>query len=116
MVVVYFLGDKIPSRLAMTFHLHRDEFIGIANSSISEFHNTKVELHLPESPLYESASVYCSFSSKGVVVEFIVSDFHLPLVYISTDNPDDVHDTCSKGGVPIERLEPKWYVCLRDWN
>jgi len=47
---------------------------------------------------------------------FIVDDYSLPLVYISTDNPDDVYDTCSQSGVSVERLEPKWYVCRRDWN
>lgn len=116
MLVTYYLPVRIPSKPATIFALYRDEFIALADSSISEFQDTKIELRLPESPLYESASVYSRLSPKGVVVEFIVSDFYLPLVYISTDNPDDVSDTCSRGGIPVERLEPKWYVCRRDWN
>jgi len=98
----------------MTFYLHRSEFVELATSSISEFQNTKIELPLPESSLYEDASIYREFPSEALVVEFIVDDYYLPLVYISTDDPADTHGACFGDGGPLERLEPNWYVCLRD--
>jgi len=52
----------------------------------------------------------CEFTSRSLVMEFIVGDYSLPLVYISTDNPDDVDDTCSHGGRPVDRLGSNWYV------
>ncbi len=116
MLAVYFLPIEIPSRPAMTFCLHRGELIELADLSISKVQNIGRGFRLPESPLYESAVVDRDVTSKALVIEFIIGNSYLPLVYISTDNPDDVEDTCSRGGVPIDRLEPKWYVCLRDWN
>jgi len=116
LIAAYLLGGAIPSRPATIFHRHRSEFVALVGSSTSDFQRgDERELRLPESRLYEWASMYEGYSS-AVVAEFIVGDFYLPLVYISTDNPDDVRDTCSQGGVPIERLEPGWYVCRRDWN
>ncbi len=115
-LAVYFGGSKIPSRTAMVFHLHRSEFFELVDSATNEYQSSgEWELRLPESNLYEWATMYQGYSN-AIVAEFIVGDFYLPLVYISTDNPDDVLDTCSRGGVPIERLESEWYVCKRDWN
>ncbi|WP_133510236.1 hypothetical protein [Candidatus Thiosymbion oneisti] len=117
MLVFYFLPIHIPSRTEMAFYHHRDEFIELADPFVNEHQNAdRLGCHLPESPLYESAVAGRTWPSGALVIEFIVADYSLPLVYISTDNPDDVRDTCSEGGVLIERLEPKWYVCLRDWN
>lgn len=116
MLVFYYLPIRIPSRTATAFYLYRDEFIALADSSISEVRNTGRGFRLPESPLYESAAVDRDFISKALIMEFIVDDYYLPLVYISTDNPDDTRGACSEDGGPLERLEPKWYVCRRDWN
>ncbi|WP_089729465.1 hypothetical protein [Candidatus Thiosymbion oneisti] len=117
MLVFYFLPIHIPSRTEMAFYHHRDEFIELADPFVNEHQNAdRLGCHLPESPLYESAVAGRTWPSGALVIEFIVADYSLPLVYISTDNPDDVRDTCSEGGVPIERLEPNWYVCRRDWN
>ncbi len=117
MLVVKSSGMWIPSKTARAFYLHRDEFIALADSSASELQDTdKKGFRLPESPLYELAGAYRDFYSNELVIEFIIDDYFLPLVYISTDNPNDVHNTCSRGGVLVERLEPKWYVCRRDRN
>jgi len=116
MLVIPFLDHEIPTRSGVTFYLHRDAFIELAESAVKEFQSTGRVYRLPESPLYESADARLDLYSDVLVVEFIIDDFYLPLVYITTDNPEDVDDTCSKGGVPVDRLEPKWYVCSRDWN
>jgi len=118
MLAFYFLPTRIPSKPAVTFHLHRDEFIRIAESSVSELQDTdKRKFRLSESPLYEDAWVYREFSSKALVAEFTVGSYSLPLVYVSTDNPGDTYSACPKleDGGPSEKLEPKWYVCMRDW-
>jgi len=116
-LVIYFLPMRIPSRKEMTFYHHRDEFIEFVDSSISELQDTdKRGFRLRESPLYEDASIYRELSSETLVLEFIVSDYYLPLMYISTDDPAGTHGACFGDGGPIERLEPKWYVCRRDWN
>jgi len=118
MLAFYFLPTRIPSKPAVTFHLHRDEFIRVAESSVSELQDTdKREFRLSESPLYEDAWVYREFSSKALVAEFTVGSYSLPLVYVSTDNPGDTYSACPKleDDGPSEKLEPKWYVCMRDW-
>ncbi|MFL7794802.1 MAG: hypothetical protein AB8I69_21855 [Anaerolineae bacterium] len=60
------------------------------------------------------AWTYQDFSSGELAIEFIIGKVHLPLVYVSTDNPDDVHDICSQG--TIKRIEPNWYICELDWD
>jgi len=118
MLAFYFLPTRIPSKPAVTFHLHRDEFIRIAESSVSELQDTdKREFRLSESPLYEDAWVYREFSSKALVAESTVGSYSLPLVYVSTDDPGGTYSACPKleDGGPSEKLEPKWYVCMRDW-
>jgi len=116
MPVVYSLSYEIPTRPRVTFYLHRDAFIELADPTVSELRNTgKRELRLSESPFYKEAWVYRDFSSKALGVEFIIGDDDLPLVYIATDNPNDTHGICSEDGRPIEKLEPNWYICLEDW-
>lgn len=111
------LGMWIPSKEERAFYLHRDKFIALADLSISKVQNTGGVFHLPESSLYEAAGAYLDIHSNALVIEFIIDDYYLPLVYISTDHPDDVHGTCSEGGRPVGRFEPNWYVCRRrDWN
>ena|GEM_PF-1559143 len=115
LLVTVLLATQIPSRTAITFYLHRDEFISLATSAVSKLQNIgKRGLRLPESPLYEWASAGREFPSKALVVEFIIGDSYPSLVYISTDDPADTHGACFEDGGPLERLEPNWYVCLRD--
>ena len=114
LLVVYFLGREIPSRPATVFYRHRDALIELVDTSVTEFRSAGAhELRLPDSALYESGLVYESSESSALVIEIIVGDFYMPLVYVSTDDPEDVLDTCSRGGIPVERLEPNWYVCRR---
>ena len=115
-VVAITLARNMPSRPGIAFSLHGDEFVELIRSTAAELQRGDgQELRLPVSGLYERASMYRAYGG-AIVTEFVVGDFYLPLVHISTDNPDDVRDTCSQGGMVIERLEPCWYVCRRDWN
>jgi hypothetical protein len=108
------LASELPSKPAVIFPLHREEFVRLAEWAVAR-HGESLSFSLPSRPFYKDAILYRDFSG-AIVVEFITGNFYLPLVYISTDNPDDVYDTCSAGGGPVERLEPHWYVCQRDWN
>jgi hypothetical protein len=128
---MYFFAHRIPSRPAIVFSLHRSEFKEIAKNAISLFQE-KRDYSIPTNKLYEDAYIYdvnrskqnnkgvncynCTDLQKTMVIEYIINNFNLPLVYIASDDPNDVYDTCSKGGYPIERLEQNWYVCSRDWN
>jgi hypothetical protein len=47
------------------------------------------------------------------VVEIVIGDRYLPLVYVSSGNPDDVPGTCARGGEAVAQLEPNWHVCRR---
>jgi hypothetical protein len=114
-IVVYFLGAKIPSKPEVAFYLHRKEYIETVESVVSEFPDSdESQLRLPQSPLYERAWAYRDFSAGELAIEFIIGDVYLPLIYVSTDNPDDVRDICSQG--TIKRVEPNWYVCKLDWD
>jgi len=42
MLVFYFSPIHIPSKTAMTFYLYRDEFIALADSSVSKLRNTNI--------------------------------------------------------------------------
>ena len=114
LVLTLLIGSRLPSKPAVIFWAHRDEFVRVVDLSIERFLDTRT-YQFPSSPLYESATVY-EAEHDALVVEFIVSDFYLPLVFISTDEPTDVYDTCSNGGAPIEKLALHWFVCSRDWN
>jgi hypothetical protein len=111
----FLLGLLLPTRPAVVFHLSRDEFVRLAEEA-AESRRSGRDMEIPQGPQYRSASAYSAPSSDAMVIEFIVRDFYLPLVYVSTDRPQDVYDTCSAGGYPVKRLAPGWYVCRRDWN
>lgn len=51
MPVVHALSYEIPSRPAVTFYLHRDAFIALAESAVKEFQSTGRVYRLPKSPL-----------------------------------------------------------------
>lgn len=107
-------GLTLPLKSAAVFRKHRTEFLALADSVGDVEFEQSVEL--PSAPFYDRGTAYYWPPNETVVVEFIISDFYLPLVYIASDAPEDVYDTCSAGGSPVARLEPHWYVCRRDWN
>lgn len=99
------------------FDEHQTTLTELAKTAINELERSdESDLKLPEAEFYDSAWVSKSLNSEALVVNFVVDEFYLPLVYISTDNPDDAHDTCASGGRPIKQLEAHWYICQRDWN
>lgn len=113
-----------------TFRGHRQEFASIAASALESYRKT-CEYQFPTSPLYHSAHIedrdnvcFDQIQAHSTIIreptkiwiEFIEDDFYLPIVYIESDEPLDVYDTCSEGGVPVEKLEQNWYICKRDWN
>jgi len=115
MPVVYSLSYEIPTRPTVTLYLHRDAFIELADSAVSELRNAgKMGFSLSESPFYKEAWTYRDFSSKALSVEFIIGDDDFPLVYIAADNPSDIYGACFGDGRTIEKLEPNWYVCHRN--
>jgi hypothetical protein len=116
--------------LENTFSEHRQEFTSIA-AAASETYRKTCKYEFPESPLYKRAYIadedgVCLDQLESpwsvwkeptkIWIEFIIDDFYLPIVYIESDDPMDVYDTCSHGGIPTEKLEPNWYICKRDWN
>ncbi|MEM3459976.1 MAG: hypothetical protein QXO24_01995 [Candidatus Micrarchaeaceae archaeon] len=122
----------IPSKPEVVFRCNREEFIRLAESAVATYRTSR-KFEPPKSDLYRNVFVtdYDGFIDDGdlarrrvdysvppqrIVVEFIIDDFYLPLVFIVDDNPDNVYDTCSRGGVIVSRIEPRWYVCARDWN
>jgi hypothetical protein len=117
-VALALLASAIPpSKPAFVFRVHRDQFIQAAEAGLRTAGETNrhAEYSLPPAPFYESAHV--DWEPDGpAVIKFTISDSLLLLVYISTDEPTDAYDTCSAGGIPVERIEPRWFVCRRDWN
>jgi hypothetical protein len=100
-----------------TFIAHRSEFEQLAETALIDLEQSdESSLKLPDRPFYDSAWVSASLNSDAIDVEFVIEEFYLPLVYISTDNPQDVHDTCTNGGKALKQLAPHWYICKRDWN
>jgi hypothetical protein len=107
----------LPSKPAFVFRVHRDQFIQAAEAGLRMVGETNryAEYSLPSAPFYESAHVDRAPDGPAVI-EFSISNSYLLLVYISTDEPTDASDTCSAGGIPVERIEKQWFVCRRDWN
>jgi hypothetical protein len=100
-----------------TFIAHRSEFEQLAETALIDLEQSdESSLKLPDRSFYDSAWVSASLNSDAIDVEFVIEEFYLPLVYISTDNPQDVHDTCTNGGKALKQLAPHWYICKRDWN
>lgn len=104
-------------QVEQVFDEHQMALTELATAAVSELEQSgESDLRLPEAEFYDSAWVSKSLNSEALVVDFVIDEFYLPLVYISTDNPDDAHDTCANGGRPIKQLEANWYICQRDWN
>jgi len=116
-VLALLVGSILPSNFSFVFRVHRDQFIRAAEAGLRMVGeaNRYAEYSLPPAPFYESAHIGREPDGRAVI-EFAISGSYLPLVYISTDEPTDADDTCSAGGVPVERIEPQWFVCRRDWN
>lgn len=108
-IVGFLFGDHFPSRPAVTFWLHRGEFIASAESAVRGCNWTCFD-HLPSTSFYDYAVVHGS-ELRAIAVDFISGNTYLPqLVFISTDNPEDCA-SCSAFGFVVEKLEPQWYVC-----
>jgi hypothetical protein len=107
----------LPSKPAFAFQVHRDQFIQAAEAGLRMVGETNrySEYSLPPARFYESAHVDRGPDGRAVIA-FTISASYLLLVYISTDEPTDAYDTCSAGGISIERIEPQWFVSRRDWN
>jgi hypothetical protein len=107
----------LPSKPAFVFRVHRDQFIQAAEAGLrmAGESNRYAEYSLPSAPFYESAHVDRA-PAGAAVIKFTISDSYLLLVYISTDQSTDAYDTCSAGGIVVERIEPRWFVCRQDWN
>lgn len=115
-LVATFLGFRIPSKPAVMFSRHRQEFIGINRAAIDRFEDTG-DHFLPESDLYQSAWVgKVGVDVATVAVRYVLGDFDLELIYVDSDRPEVLVNTCSDGGAVIDRLEPHWYVCSPAWN
>ena len=82
-----------------TFATHRDEFRELATTAIADLPQSgESQLRLPDRPFYDSAWVAESLNGEAVIIDFVIAEFYVPLVYVSTDDPQDVHDTCTNGG------------------
>ncbi len=113
-IVGFLFGYRFPSKPAVTFWLHRGEFIASAESAVRECEWRCFD-ELPSASFYDHAVVRGS-ESGPIVIDFTSGNFYLPqLVFISTDNPEDCA-SCSAFGIVVERLEPQWYVCWTDWD
>lgn len=119
MIVTFALlaSAVLPSKPAFVFGFHRDQFVAAAEAGlrIAGEANRYAEYSLPPAPFYASAHVGGERYSPTVIT-FTISGSYLLLVYISTDEPSHAHDTCSAGGIVVKRIEPRWFVCQRDWN
>jgi hypothetical protein len=107
----------LPSKPAFVFGVHRDQFIQATDAGLrmAGEANRYTEYSLPPAPFYATAHVGRE-PDGAAVIEFTINESYLLLVYISTDEPTDAHDTCSAGGIAVTRIEPRWFVCRRDWN
>ncbi|PSN17973.1 hypothetical protein C7271_14955 [filamentous cyanobacterium CCP5] len=99
------------------FAANRAVLVELATTSLQEMQQSgQDQLKLPDTDFYDFAWAAESYNRQALIVDFVIEEYYLPLVYISTDNPDDAHDTCTNGGRPVKQLEPHWYICKRDWN
>ena len=108
---------EVIAQAEETFATHRDEFNELATTAITDLQQSSgSQLRLPDRPFYETAWAAKTLNGDAIVIDFVIEEFYVPLVYVSTDDPQDVHDTCSNGGQVVKQLEPHWYICQRDWN
>lgn len=114
----FWVFPLIPTYPGYIYQQHKDEFHSVVKKGIERFSNSNSHgIKLSRVQSY-SGNMYSDNHHNGdtIFAEFVINDFYLPLVYIQSDNPEDVYDTCSAGGSPIEKLDENWYVCSRDWN
>lgn len=105
------------AQVEQVFTKYRPDLVSLAENAVAELEQSDgSDRKLPPRNFYDSAWVSRTLSGQSVVVNFVVEEFYLPLVYISTDEPEDAYDTCANGGRVVKRLEPHWYICQRDWN
>jgi hypothetical protein len=105
------------AHVEQTFDTHRSELVELATTAVAELERSGAsDQRLPEAPFYDRAWVATSLNHRALIVDFVIEEFYLPLVYISTDEPQDAHDACTNGGRVVKQLEPHWYICKRDWN
>lgn len=110
-------NSEAVAQVEQVFTDNRAEFVQLAESSVQELEQSgDIQLKLPDTAFYDSAWVTQGLNTDALIVDFVIDEFYLPLVYISTDNPADAYDTCANGGKPVKQLEPNWYICQRDWN
>jgi hypothetical protein len=103
--------------IEQTFATHRAEFLELATTAVDELARSgESQQRLPDTAFYDQAWAAVSLNGDAIVVDFVMDEFYLPLVYISTDDPQDAHDACTNGGRVVKSLEPYWYICKRDWN
>lgn len=100
-----------------TFETHHAELVELATTTVAALERSgESQQRLPDTDFYDHAWAAISLNGDAIVVDFVIDEFYLPLVYVSTDEPQDAHDTCTNGGRVVKPLEPHWYICKRDWN
>ncbi|RME48043.1 MAG: hypothetical protein D6791_04340 [Chloroflexi bacterium] len=121
-----------PTKPELVFRRHRQEFMDLTELAVSTYRETR-DFQFPQSDLYAYAIIYSCDNLEGdgchavmtpdyshppekVIIEYIIDDFYLPLVYVRSDNAVEVYNTCSAGGQVVKRIETHWYVCRRDFN
>ena len=108
---------EVTAQAEEIYATHRDEFNELATTAIADLQQSgESQLRLPDRPFYDSAWVAETLNGDAIAIDFVIEAFYVPLVYVSTNDPRDVHDTCSNGGQVVKQLEPHWYICQRDGN
>jgi len=121
----------LPSRQEMIFYRHYEEFKELTELAVTQCREGH-KFDFPSRDFYEyvvlyeyDGSLYAGDINDGglaytdthkIAIEYIVDDFRHPLVFVTSDKPNEVYDTCSHGGGVIKKIEPNWYICERDWN
>ncbi|MEM1309251.1 MAG: hypothetical protein AAGF98_07085 [Cyanobacteria bacterium P01_H01_bin.153] len=109
--------SEAVQQVEQTFADHQPVFTELTTTAVASLQASgDSQLKLPDSSFYDSAWAAETLNSEAIAVSFVIEEFYLPLVYISTDDPEDVHDTCTNGGKVVKQLKPYWYICQRDWN
>ncbi len=101
--------------IRQTYLENREAFLQLVEEGTAACEFGAFQYRYSDSNLFTDGYASCRFSEVESI-EFIMNDFYTPLVYIPSDTPEDVWDTCSRGGKPLLKLEPYWYICQRDWN
>ena len=105
------------TQIEQVFIDNRATLVELADTAIKEMEQSGTsDWKLPPANFYDSAWIAVSLNGKAFVANFVIDDFYLPLVYVSTNEPADAYDTCANGGRVVKTLEPHWYICQRDRN